>query len=469
MAQGKRGLAQAGAVVVGLAGDLGCLVVADVGIEGGDQHQGLLQQPGDAFAVRFQAHGAVVVEAGHAVGQQARALHEGMGDQRAEDVQFEIPRSATEVDGHVIAEDLAAGHGQGLALGRVDLARHDGRARFVLGDAQLADAAARAAGQPAHVIGDLHEAGGQALERAVGVDQGIGRGHDLELVGGADERQPGQPGDLGGGQAGEAGRRVQPGAYRSAAQCQLAQVRHGGAQVAVGLGQLGHPARNLLPQGQGGGVLQVGTADLDDVGEGVGLGGQRGLQARQLRAHPPLDRLGRGDVHGRGVDVVGRLAAVDVVIGVDPPPAPARAAQKLAGAVGQHLVDVHVGLGARAGLPDHQGKFAVVPPCQHFVGSGHDRLCLGGVQQPQVRIDRGRRPLDAHQRGNQLARLPLARDVKVRQRALGLRPPEAMGRHLDGAEGVVLGSGCHGSSPRSRRTVHCVRGGPQASAVETNI
>jgi hypothetical protein len=39
----------------------------------------------------------------------------------------------------------------------------------------LADAAARPAGQPAHVVGDLHQAGGQGLERAMRVHQRIGR------------------------------------------------------------------------------------------------------------------------------------------------------------------------------------------------------------------------------------------------------------------------------------------------------
>ena len=51
----------------------------------------------------------------------------------------------------------AARHGQRLALGRVHLARHDRAARLVLGDADLAEAAARARGEPAHVVGDLDQ------------------------------------------------------------------------------------------------------------------------------------------------------------------------------------------------------------------------------------------------------------------------------------------------------------------------
>src|SRR5206468_2812280 len=51
--------------------------------------------------------------------------------------------------------------------------------------------------------------------------------------------------------------------------------------------------------------------------------------------------------------------------------------------------------------------------------------------------------LDLHQRPDDLARLPLARDVEVLQRALRLRPPEMIGGDLDGAEGVVFDAGGH--------------------------
>jgi hypothetical protein len=42
--------------------------------------------------------------------------------------------------------------------------------------------------------------------------------------------------------------------------------------------QLGHPAGDLLAQRQRRGVLQVGAADLDDVGKRLALGLQRGAQ-----------------------------------------------------------------------------------------------------------------------------------------------------------------------------------------------
>ena len=43
-------------------------------------------------------------------------------------------------------------------------------------------------------------------------------------------------------------------------------------------------------------------------------------------------------------------------------------------AVGNDLVDVHVGLRAAAGLPDAQREMLVEPAGNHFVGRGDDEI-----------------------------------------------------------------------------------------------
>ena len=49
-------------VLVSSLGDLGGLVVADVGVEGGDQHQGLVHQLADVLPVGLDTNHAVVCE-----------------------------------------------------------------------------------------------------------------------------------------------------------------------------------------------------------------------------------------------------------------------------------------------------------------------------------------------------------------------------------------------------------------------
>ncbi len=87
-------------------------------------------------------------------------------------------------------------------------------------------------------------------------------------------------------------------------------------------------AGKFLAQGERRGVLGMGAADLDDVLPGLGLVVQRVVQMLQRRDQPVLDLLRAGDVHGGGIGVVGRLAHIDVIVGMDrllasPSPRPA--------------------------------------------------------------------------------------------------------------------------------------------------
>ncbi len=92
------------------------------------------------------------------VGQQLHRLQEVVGHQRVVDVELEMALAAGEGQRGVVAEDLDADLRQRLALGRVDLARHDRRAGLVLRQRQFAEAGARAGAEEADVVGDLEEA-----------------------------------------------------------------------------------------------------------------------------------------------------------------------------------------------------------------------------------------------------------------------------------------------------------------------
>src|SRR5690606_41318250 len=110
------------------------------------------------------------------VREQTDGLEEVVDLYRLEDVELEVALRAGEPDGGIVAQHLAAHHGERLRLSRIDLPRHDRAARLVLRDADLPQPAAGTARQPADVVGDLHESGGQHLGRA-------GRFHD-RVVGG---------------------------------------------------------------------------------------------------------------------------------------------------------------------------------------------------------------------------------------------------------------------------------------------
>ena len=117
-----------------------------------------------------------------------------------------------------------------------------------------------------------------------------------------------------------------------------------------------------------------------------------------------------GDVHRGGERVVGRLAHVDVVVGVDGARCVALGADADGrgdgcAEVGDHLVGVHVGRGAGAGLVDVDGEVIVVFAGGHFLGEAEMidvgeflvelaefviRLSAGGLQIAE-RVDDGGR------------------------------------------------------------------------------
>ena len=186
----------------------------------------------------------------------------------------------------------------------------------------------------------------------MGEDHGVMGRQGFELVGRRSERQPGYLGDLLGHHLGESHRRVETRAHRRAALSQLHQhrQRHFHARQTV-LDLLG-VAGEFLAERQGGGVLGVGAADLDDLGPGVGLVVKGVAQGLQGGDQPVGDLLGGGDVHGRGIGVVGRLAHVHMIVGMHRRLGAQHPAQRLDRPVGDHLIGVHVRLGARPGLPD---------------------------------------------------------------------------------------------------------------------
>ena len=114
------------------------------------------------------------------------------------------------------------------------------------------------------------------------------------------------------------------------------------------------------------------------------------------------------------------------------------AAEQFGGAIGEHLVQVHVGLGAGTGLPDHQRKFHVVLAGDDLVRRFDDGPGFFFVQQPEFRIDQCAGALDACQCMNQLQRHALAGDAEILQAALGLRAPQPVRGDFDLAETVSL-------------------------------
>ena len=142
---------------------------------------------------------------------------------------------------------------------------------------------------------------------------------------------------------------------------------HSGGRVPAP-GRDGARGRGLGPGGTRSGSRRAGR----EVPVGAGPGSKGLPEGPNGRDHLAPQGIHGGHVKGSGEDVVRRLSEVDVVVGMNgtllsPPPS-----QDLAGTVGEHLVDVHVGLGAGPGLPDHEGELLRVAPPEDLVRGGND-------------------------------------------------------------------------------------------------
>src|SRR5215472_14170129 len=120
---------------------------------------------------------------------------------------------------------------------------------------------------------------------------------------------------------------------------------------------------------------------------------------------------------------------------------PARLAEDLVGAVGDHLVGVHVRLGAGTGLPDRERELGVELAVDDLLRGRDDRRALLRIELAHRHVGLGAGALDDAERAHDRQRLLLPADLEVLQRALGLRAPIVLGRDLDRPEGVGLGAG----------------------------
>src|SRR3954453_4109075 len=117
------------------------------------------------------------------------------------------------------------------------------------------------------------------------------------------------------------------------------------------------------------------------------------------------------------------------------------AAEHLAGAIGDHLIEVHVALGAGAGLPYHQRKVIVELALDHLACGAGDGRGPALIELAELAIGLGRGQFDDAERMDDRDRHPVLADAKILPAAFGLRAPVAIGGDLDRTETIGLGAG----------------------------
>ena len=240
--------------------------------------------------------------------------------------------------------------------------------------------------------------------------------------------------------------RVEAGADRRGAERQRMEIVQRRRNARERVVDLRDPAANHLPERHRHRILQMRAADHDHAGVRGRLLRQRVAQRGDLGNQAVNDCFRRGHVHHDRETVVGRLTLVHVIVGMHGRMRSERLAGELIGAIGNHLVRVHVALRAGSGLEHDERKLGIEPAGDDFVRGARDQI--GNLRRDQAERGVGARRgfLQESERANDGTRPDESRtaDREEMARPLGLRAPQAIGRDLDRPHGVMLDSRFHG-------------------------
>ena len=438
-ASGDDDVADRRSLGLGGAHDVAGRLVADLGHQGRGRGARSAHVRCAAFLVGLQALDAEAAQDLVGVRQQREALQQAVGDEREEGVQLEAAEAGGDGDGGVMAGDQQGHLAHGLGDHGVDLAGHDAGAGLPLRQPDLAEPGLRPRAHEAQVAADLEQRHGVRLEDARHLDEHVGVLRGLGEVLGAREADAGELAQRVDDAEDVLPRRREAGADGRAAQVDDAQALLALVDApAVAVEGLGIGAHLAAQRGEHR-VLVLGAADLDHVGERLLLLLEGLLQGHHLLLEPVQERDGR-QAQGGGVGVVGALVQVEVVERRDARVAAGRLAEDLQGAVGQHLVDVHVGAGAGAALQAVDDDLRGEPAVGQLAAGALDGVGLGLVAGPRAERAVGARAGELHRAEGtgQLAVHRLAGEREVLEGALGMRAVQARGRHGHLAQQVAL-------------------------------
>ena len=273
-------------------------VVPYMGGQGRHEHQGLAEIPSDSLSIGLHPPQGIFLEGPHSVGEETAGLKEVVDDHRHEDIELEVALARRETDCRVIPQNLHGDHGEGLALGGVHLAGHDGAPRFVLGKNDLAEAAPGTGGEPADVVGNLHQVRRQGLQPAGEKNQLVLARQGMKLVRGGAEFLSREEGYFLRRGPAEIRMGIQPGPHGCSAEGEVLQKFDGAPDHLSVPFEHADPTADLLPKGERGGVLKVGPADFHYMGELLRLFCQSTPENFQGGKKVVLHCSDGGDVHG---------------------------------------------------------------------------------------------------------------------------------------------------------------------------
>ena len=423
----------------GFLSDFGGVLVADDGVEGGDDTDAiadvvtaLVFVGGDAV----NAEGAKRVEA---VDQKIDGFEATLSHYGLHSIEFHLRSIASHRDAEVITHDLVAHLAHHFGDDGVDLTWHDGGAWLHSREVDFAETAARTAGEEAQVVTDLVDLDGDAAEGGAIAD------HLAGVAGSADEVVC--TGDV---PARDLRHRFgavvsvfrfggNPRTDGRSPHVDRKELLRSVVKVSDFVTQDGGEATEGLAERHRHSVLELGASHLDHVSELLSLLLQSFDELEVVGAELEVGGI-ETEVDGRGVSVIGRLRAVDVVVRREVLELALLVAHDLEGTVADDLVGVHVRRRPCAALDHIHGEVLVVLTFEELVTGLDDGVLLLVGEQTKAVVSDGcgfLGPRKAMDEEGIVAEVEGA-DAEVFFPAKGLHPVEVLVADLTFADQVTF-------------------------------
>ena len=288
-------------------------------------------------------------------------------------IQLQLAALDRQRDRHVVAHETEGDLVDHFRDDRIDLARHDGGPVLPGGQTDFAQSVPRAGGHKPQVVADLGQAcctafqGGRERQVTIRVLRGIneimalGEGNTGQL-----RQQRNHLSDI--GRVG-----VDARAHGCAAKVENQHLlTPAGQPLALPAHDRGI-RRKFLPKPDRHRILQLRASHFHHAVKRLGAFGE-GPDQHVQPVQQAFAGLKQRHFDTGGVDVVGGLSAVDMVVGMNERIIAFFTAQKLDGAVGDYLVGIHIGGSARAPLDGVDDELVMQLPGDQIVTGAFYRI-----------------------------------------------------------------------------------------------
>lgn len=359
----------------GFLSDLRGVLVADDGVEGGDDTDAVADVVTALVFVggdTVDAEGAERVEAvDHKVdGFEAALSHYGFHS-----VEFHLRSIASHRDAEVITHDLVADLAHHFGDNGVDLTWHDGGAWLHSREVDFTETAARTAGEQAQVVTDLVDLDGDATQ------SGAVAYHLAGVAGSSDEVVC--TGDVPardlrhcfGAVVSVFGFGGNPRTDSRSTHIDGEELLRSVVEVSDFVTQDGGKATEGLSERHRYGILELSASHLDHVSELLSLLLQSFDELEEVGAELEVRSI-EPEVDRRRIGIVRRLRAVDVVVRREVLELTLLVTHDLEGTVADDLVGVHIGRRPCAPLDHIYGEVLVMLAFEELVAGLYDRVLL---------------------------------------------------------------------------------------------